>query len=466
MKQVVTPEAPAIEKDVLSVLCNRPELIHLVEETLNIECFYNSDYQFLFDVIIKIHQSGREVSQSSILHTLIPIGRKDLLSVYQDMKKFFTSEKHLIANSTVLAEYSTKRALLQKSYEIINMIDSSDSLDEIEREVHAAQNIVVTRNNQVDSINMTSAVDGLFELMERDKTKGISGITTGVPLLDKITGGWQFDDIVIFAARPSMGKTVVASYHAYSAANAGYPTAFISLEVKPEKLAGRMISNLTGFSSSDIIKGNLALNQKEIIYDKGNKSKQAPIHFYDNTRSRDINDIIRTMRSWHRRYGIKIIFLDYIGLVRDRTVRDSSNRVAVINSIQDKLTELRAHLGIPIIEFSQLNRDNEAKADKRPILANLKDSGKLEEDATKVIFLYRQDYYDANDSSKSGEEFIPTNDMEYIFAKNREGELGPVELKCDVALNRVYERKTNEQIEEDVRNYSRNNVFNNVQTSF
>jgi len=466
MKQLITPEAPAIEKDVLSVLCNRPELFHYVEDILNPECFYNPDYQFLFSILLNIHTSGELVSQSSILHQIIPLGKKELLGVYQDMKKFFTSEKHLIPNANVLAEYSTKRALLNKSYEIINMIDNNDSIDEIEREVNNAQGIVVSRNHHVDSISMTSAVDGLYALMERDKTSGISGITTGVPLLDKITGGWQFDDIVIFAARPSMGKTVVASYHAYSAANAGFPTAFISLEVKPEKLAGRMISNLTGISSSNIIKGDLATNQKTMIYDKGNKSKSAPIHFYDNTRSRDINDIIRTMRSWHRKYGIKIIFLDYIGLVRDRTIRDSSNRVAVINSIQDKLTELRAHLGIPIIEFSQLNRDNESKADKRPILSNLKDSGKLEEDATKVIFLYRQDYYDANSAEKDGIEFIPSNDMEYIFAKNREGELGPVELKCDVALNRVYERLTSQQITEQANNYSKNNVFNNIPTSF
>lgn len=466
MNIIPPPQAPEIEKDVLSVLCNRPELIQTVEETLNSDCFYTGEYQFIFDILMEIHLSGAVVSQSALLHRIIPSGRKDILPLYQEIKKYFTSEKSLIRNAEILSEYSTKRALLTKSLQILSMIEGNDPIDEIEREVSEATGIVISRNRNTEAISMSEAMDGLFELMNREPVNGITGIPTGVPLLDRVTGGWEYDDKVIIAARPGMGKTVTATFHSYHSASIGIPTAFFSLEVRPPKLVGRMMANASGFSSSDITKGKLADNQKEIVTMKGNLSKSVPLYFYDNTKSRDINDIIRTIRTWRRKYGIEVFYLDYIGLCRDRTIKDQSNKTAVTESVQGKLSECIDQLGIPGIIFSQLNREAEGKTDKRPSLQNLKSSGKLEEDATRVIFLYRQDYYDYNDAQTKGENFIPSNDIEYIFAKNREGELGPVLLKCDVALNRVYEQPTVEQIQEQAHAYSRNNVLNNIKDVF
>lgn len=807
MNIIPPPQAPEIEKDVLSVLCNRPELIQTVEETLNSDCFYTGEYQFIFDILMEIHLSGAVVSQSALLHRIIPSGRKDILPLYQEIKKYFTSEKSLIRNAEILSEYSTKRALLTKSLQILSMIEGNDPIDEIEREVSEATGIVISRNRNTEAISMSEAMDGLFELMNREPVNGITGIPTGVPLLDRVTGGWEYDDKVIIAARPGMGKclgkgtkvimfdgslknvedikvgeqimgpdstprnilstvsgtenmywirqnkaidyrvneshilslkrsrnegghtkgdvinipvsdylaknskfksnykgykseidfpeknlaiepyflglwigdgtsrdsgitkpdseiykylngysrrlnlylddtstiercptwtittrsdpskkgtalstklracgvlnnkhipdeylinsksnrlellaglldsdgymdesacgfeitqksesiakqikfladslgfgtsfrskrasikstgyegiayrvriwgdinkiptkikrkkarerqaindwqvtgikvepdgvgeyfgfeidgdrlflledctvthnTVTATFHSYHSASIGIPTAFFSLEVRPPKLVGRMMANASGFSSSDITKGKLADNQKEIVTMKGNLSKSVPLYFYDNTKSRDINDIIRTIRTWRRKYGIEVFYLDYIGLCRDRTIKDQSNKTAVTESVQGKLSECIDQLGIPGIIFSQLNREAEGKTDKRPSLQNLKSSGKLEEDATRVIFLYRQDYYDYNDAQTKGENFIPSNDIEYIFAKNREGELGPVLLKCDVTLNRVYEQPTVEQIQEQAHAYSRNNVLNNIKDVF
>lgn len=460
MNQIPPPQAAEIEKDVLSVMCNRPELIYQTEDILDEDCFYQSDHKYLFSMIMDIHNSGSVVSQSAILHRIIPSGIKDLLGTYQDMKRSFTSDRFLLKNSELLAEYSTKRALLTKSLQILQMIERNEEIEEIEREVSDATNIVISRNKSTDAISMTQAVDGLFELMNREPTNGITGIPTGVPSLDRITGGWEFDDKVIIAARPGMGKTVAAVFHSTFGAAAGYPTALISLEVRPAKLAGRILSNSSGFNSSDITKGRLALNQKAIVTEKGNSSKKIPLYFYDNTKSRDINDICRTIRTWHRKYGLKIVYLDYIGLCRDRTIKNSSDKTAVTESVQGKLTELSDQLGIPFIIFSQINRENESKGDRRPILSNLKSSGKLEEDATRVIFLYRQDYYDYNEAESRGESFIPTNDMEYIFAKNREGQLGPVLLKCDVALNKLYD------INQSPVSYERNGALNGAAHSF
>ncbi|QRQ99768.1 replicative DNA helicase [Dyadobacter sandarakinus] len=466
MNQILPPHDTDIEKDVLSVMCNRPELIYQVENILNTECFYRMDHQYLFDVIMNIHNSGSSVTQSAILHQIVPTGKKDILATYQEIKKFFTSDRHLASNAEVLVELSTKRALLVKAYELLGMIEKNAQIEDIEREVSEATNIVISRNTNTEPILMGEAVDGMLELMNREKTEGISGITTGVSILDSITGGWEFDDKVIIAGRPGMGKTAVATYHANVAAAAGNPTAFVSLEVRPSKLASRMISNSSGFSASDITKGRLADNQKKIVVERGNSARKLPLYFYDNTRSRDINDITRTLRSWHRKYGLKIVFIDYIGLICDRTVKNRSDKTAVTESVQSKLTELGDQLGIPLIIFSQLNRENESKSDKRPTLNNLKSSGKLEEDATRVIFLYRQDYYDANESDSRGVDFIPSHNIEYIFAKNREGELGPVELKCNVALNRVYEISRVPAAQPQLNGFQKNESLNGHSHSF
>jgi len=468
VNQIAPPHSFEIEKDVLSVICNRPELIYQVEDLLDDDCFYNGDNRYLFSVVMKVHFSGAAVTQSSILPQIVASGRKDILATYQQMKKYFTSDRSLVPNSEALVELSTKRALLTKSLRIIQMIEQKEAIEDIESEVTEATNIVLTRNKQTEAISMGEAVDGLYDLMHRQPVNGITGIPTGVASLDKITGGWEYDDKVIIAARPGMGKTIAATFHSFHSASIGYPTALISLEVRPAKLAGRMMSNATGFNSSDITKGRLADNQKRIITEVGDKSKSLPLYFYDNTRSRDINDICRTIRTWHRKYGIKIVYLDYIGLCRDRTIRNSSDKTAITESVQSKLTEMGDHLGIPLIIFSQLNRGSEEKSDRRPTLSNLKSSGKLEEDATRVIFLYRQDYYDSNESEARGENFIPSNDMEYIFAKNREGELGPVLLKCNVAQNRIYDNnyQSNPQSIKAVEDFYKNTALNNIPMSF
>jgi replicative DNA helicase len=463
MEQIAPPQAPAIEKDVLSVLINRPELIYQVDDLIDENCFYDDDFRIIYAAVIEIHQSGLVVTQSAILHRIVPAG---LLPTYQDVKKFFTSERSLIGNAEILAEYSTKRALLTKSLQLLQMIQRNESIDDIEAEVTEATSIVISRNKSTEAVSMGEAFDGMIDLMNREKKNGITGIPTGLPSLDRITGGWEFDEMALIAARPGMGKTIVATFHSFAAAYLGYPAAFISLEVQPNKLAARMASNLSSVPSSDITKGRLADNQKQIVIEKSNDHRSVPIYFYDNTKSCDINDISRTIRVWHRKYGIKIVFLDYIGLCSDRTIKNSSDQTAITSSVQKKLTELKNQLGIPFVVFSQLNRSNESRGDKRPQLSDLKHTGKLEEDATKVIFLYRQDYYDANEAESRGETFTPTNDMEYIFAKNREGMLGPVLLKCDVALNRMYELPKVGSVESTNQPFLRNQAMDGIKPSF
>lgn len=464
----IPPNSPDIERDVLSVMSHRPDMIVTVEDIITADCFYSSDNRYLFEVMMELHLTGQAITQSAILHKLIPGGRKDILAVYQKIRQYFSSESALYRNVELLFEMHQRRELLTQSYKVINMIQGSEQLDEIEKVVNKSVDIVSSGSRKVEGIMFNESLDELEVLMDRPLSKGLSGIPTGLKLLDNITGGWQDEDTVVIAARPGMGKTVAGAFHAYHAALSGIPVAFITLEVSKAKITGRILSNLCGFSSSDITKGRLVQNQKEHLRKVRRSIENLPIYYYDSKNSWDINDICRTMRNWKRKYNIGLIVIDYLQLVTDRMVKDTSDDTRILNSVLPKLSNLKSTIQTPIIELCQVTRANEDKTDKRPGLQHLKFSGKIEEQATTVIFLYRQDYYDANAAQDRGEQFIPTYDIEYIFAKNREGELGPAFLKCNPALNRMYESTDQAftALDEQKFQHMRNDVFKNVQTSF
>lgn len=438
MHQMITPpHSKEVEKDVLSVMVNRPELIVRVEEILHSDCFYDGHYRFLFESIFKLHMEGADITQSSLLRTVVESGKKDLLGTYQEMKQYFTSDTFLWRNAMLLSDLSVKRAMLRKSMEIQAAISQNATIDKLDQLVNESSELMTSRNRPLTNITFSHSLDELETLIDRPETK-LSGITTGVDELDELTGGWQVDDMGIIAGRPGMGKTMVGVFHAYHAALAGHPVAFISLEMSTVKLTSRIMSNVCGVSASDMTKGRLAMNQKMLVKDSRKKVDSLPIYYYDNKNSWDIADICLQMRNWRRKHGIELIFIDYVQLIKDRTVKDSSDSTKVITSVSQKLTHLKGTLGVPIIELAQLSRNNEGRADKRPGLSDLKGSGQLEQDASIVIFLYRQDYYDSIAAMEKKENFVPSNNLEYIFAKNRAGETGSTLLKCDMRLNRIW----------------------------
>lgn len=432
------PYSQELERDVLSVMCNRPELIVKVEEILYPECFYDDDYRFLFECIFSLHLSGQPVTQSAILHKIIPSGLKDILGTYQSVKSYFTSDSSLWSNAMLLSELAVKRAILTKSLEIQALIVANDPIEKLDELVNKTAEVVTTRNRPVDGQNFSESLDEMERSMDREIKHSLSGIETGISDINELTGGWEEDDIIVIAGRPGMGKTLSGIFHAYKAAEAGIPVGVVSLEMRKAKLTSRIMSSLTGFSSSDIDKGRLAMNQKMIVREKRKSIESLPIYYYENTNSWDINDICLTLRNWKRKYGIGLILFDYIQLARDRTIRDSSDKTKVVTSVQEKLTHLKSSIRTPLIELAQLSRNNEARGDKRPSLSDLKNSSQIEQDASIVIFLYRQDYYDALEAKNKGEDFIPSHDLEYIIAKNRAGETGPVELKADMRVNRIW----------------------------
>jgi len=443
MFSVAPPVALEIEKDVLSTIVNYPELLVNVEQILNSDCFYEAENRVLYDIIMEIHLEGQKVDASHVLQKLFGAGKKDLLSHYQSLKKNIGSSNTLWKNATTLLEYSTKRSILENSLQALSLIEQDANIEDIDRVVSKGVEIVTGRSNNIDSVTFKESIEKMKALMNKPLTDGISGLTTGLPSLNKFNSGWQSTDRILVAGRPGMAKSILAAFHAYEVAVKGDPVAVISLEMEDSQLTGRMISNISNVNSSDILKGRLVENQKRHVDKVASSVANLPIYYYGNTQSADINDIFLAMRNWKRRFGIKMIILDFVQLCKDRTVKNQE-ATPVLDSVIGKLTDMSNQLGVALMILSQLNRGSESLADKRPSLSNLKNSGRLEEFGTTIIFPYRQDYYDERAATEKGLTFVPSNRIEYIIAKNRSDATGTLLFMCNPALNRIYEFPKND----------------------
>jgi len=256
------------------------------------------------------------------------------------------------------------------------------------------------------------------------ETKGLTGIDTGFEDLNHITGGWQRTDQVVIAARPGMGKTTMAINHAIAAARDGKKVAIFSIEMSKVQLTLVFISILTGIDTEEMRNGTINEKQYNKISETIQQLGQLPIFVYENIPV--LEDIISRARLLNRKHGLDLIIIDYLQMLR--TIKsDGMNRNSELEYISRKLKELAGNsdVGCTNILLAQLNRGVESRADKRPMISDLRDSGGIESDADMIITMYRENYYDQD---------AVTDETEYIIRKNRMGRLA--------TLIRYYENRT------------------------
>ena len=307
------------------------------------------------------------------------------------------------------------------------------------------------KNALFQSIEMATAA------YERDGD--IAGISTGLHDLDKTLGGLHRSDLVILAARPSMGKTSLATNIAFNAAHAcrreedpggGFKTlegavvGFFSLEMSREQLATRVLAERSGIQSHRIRQGDLQPDEYARLRDAAAVMEDLPLHI-DDTGGISISQIAARARRQQRTSGLDLLIIDYLQLITAGAGRKSDNRVQEVSMITQGLKALAKDLNIPIIALSQLSRQVEQRDDKRPQLADLRESGSIEQDADVVLFIYREEYYLSRaEPDNTGEAFVEwqqkmdraANKAEVIISKQRHGPIGKVELGFDANVTR------------------------------
>ena len=324
-----------------------------------------------------------------------------------------------------LARYITAVCEQARAKIIDGREDTFDVLHEITSNLeNSLKDIVKNKVSSVSDVNK--------ELIDKhilySGTGELSGVPTGLALVDNITNGWQKTDLVILAGRPAMGKTAVAiSMVLAPTIEKNIPVAIFSLEMSKEQIVGRMQSALSGLDVSRIVK--MQLNGREIIH-LGESCKpldSAPI-YVDDTAGLSLSEFRVKARQLVREHGVKLILIDYLQLMSSGLKHN--NRENEISAISRGLKIVAKDLQIPIIALSQLSRAVETRGgDKKPVLSDLRESGQIEQDADMIMFCYRPEYYGMNEYEING-DVHPTHGLFLLLiAKHRNGSLGDVPLR-------------------------------------
>jgi len=428
-----------LESDLTSYLVEHPHYTADAKKIISEEVFADSLNKAVFSACVELSETQNVFTRSDIFRLV----KSKKIQGINDVAILSLRPKRMIDLGEVcleLKELYAKRILFNISSNINAMLIDGADVNTIRGVINAESDTLdskVDSNNEVVSI--ASVFDSTISLLEQNAGKAkFSGVDTGSRQLNYSLGGWQAGMIVI-AARPSAGKTIVGLDFAKVAGMSGKNVLLLSLEMPKESLMNRFISSeASEFTYADL--GAYRLSQDDINKIKDSDAinlKRLPIYFYDSD-NRDINYLSSIVISECRKHKIDIVIIDYIQLIRDNQIKDQSD-FAQVSSVSTKIQRLTRKLNIPIICLSQLSRTVESRNDKRPQLSDIRSSGNIEQDASIVIGLYRPHYYALTEARANGtpEPTEIDTTLEFVILKNRNGMTGSIIRHCDVLTNRV-----------------------------
>jgi replicative DNA helicase len=415
----VPPQAIDAEQSVIGSCLIEREAFEAVHEVIQShEVFYRTEHQLIFAAILKVYQDGYPV---------------DLLTVTNELRKTNSLEEAggaygltmLSANVTSTAHVQTHALIVKEKFNARELIRlCSDAISKAFSEEHDVFDLLQDTERSIQSIAEGNSVSSftpvgetftemLMDLEEmKHKPDGLTGIDTGYPEINEMTDGWQASNLVLIAARPSVGKTALALNFAL---NANCGVLIFSLEANKKELVKRFAAAKSDVFFYDVKKGKLSEFQEKKLHEQIRAFNSLDIKIDDKTQS--IGKIIAGIRREKKRNpNTRLVIVDYLQLVRGQKDKNS-NREQEVASISRELKLIASELDITVIALSQLNREVEKTANKRPSLANLRESGALEQDANIVMMIWRQ-------------EVSETEQKHWIlFEKNRDGKCGDVQLR-------------------------------------
>lgn len=446
----VPPQARELEEAILGAIMLEKSAFDTVVEILKPECFYLDAHQRIYKAMQSLAIKSSPIDLLTVVEELKLKEELEIVGgpyFVTRLTNAVVSSANIEAHSRIVLQKFIQRELIRISGEIIgdayeDSTDVFDLLDSAEGKLFEITNNHLRKN--FDDIN--SVLVKTFNRIEdmRNRKDEITGVPTGFPTLDKITYGWQPTDLIILAARPSVGKTAFALNLARSAAirqpgddRPPTPVAFFSLEMSSSQLVQRVLSAESEIWLEKIARGKLEEHEMAQLYKKGfNRLSNAPI-FIDDSAALNIFELRAKCRRLKNKHNVGLIIIDYLQLMSGSADRNS-NREQEISKISRDLKALAKELQVPIIALSQLSREVEKRKEgnKMPQLSDLRESGAIEQDADLVMFLYRPEYYevttDAFGESNKGETQVR-------IAKHRNGSLENIKLKALLHIQKFVE---------------------------
>jgi len=428
----VPPQAIDLEEAVLGAILIEKDAILNVIDVLKADSFYKENHQKIFQAIIDISSRHEPIDLLTVSEEL---RRNNLLdeiggAVYiAQLPSKVGSAAHLEFHSKIIDQKYIQRELIRVSSEIQSRafddsIDVDDLLDYSEMELFKVAEGNIKRETAPINILVKQALKHLEEAGKRED--GLSGVPCGFSEIDRITSGWQASDLVIVAARPSMGKTAfVLSMARNMAVDHSRSVAFFSLEMSSQQLVNRLIVSETEIPHEKIRNGNLSPHEWTQLTVKISVLQNSKIYI-DDTPALSIFELRAKCRRLKAQFDIDIVVIDYLQLMSGPT-EARGNREQEVSTISRSLKAIAKELNVPVIALSQLNRSVETRGGfKRPQLSDLRESGAIEQDADMVIFIHRPEY-DGFLEDEDGNSLVGL--AEIIVAKHRNGATGDVKLR-------------------------------------
>jgi replicative DNA helicase len=433
------PQNIEAEQAVLGAIFLEPSALTVASEILIPEDFYRASHQKIFNAMLKLNDEGKVVDLVTVTEELAAaklIEDTGGVSYLSELAGSVPTAANIEYYARIVEEKSLLRRLIRTATEIAS--DGYSREDEVEALLSEAEkNIlaVAQRKNAGAFHNIKDVLVRTYDNIEQmhQRAGEITGLETGFIELDRMTAGFQRNDLIIVGARPSVGKTAFALNIAQNVAHkTGENIAIFSLEMGAEQLVMRLLCAEGNIDAQRLRTGTLTDEDwGKLTMAMGSLSNSGI--FIDDTPGVRISDIRSKCRRLKQEHGLGMILIDYLQLILG-SGRAGENRQQEVSEISRSLKQLARELQVPVIALSQLSRGVEQRQDKRPMMSDIRESGSIEQDADIVAFLYRDDYYDKESENK--------NIIEIIIAKQRNGPTGTVSLAFVKEYNKFVNLET------------------------
>lgn len=422
----IPPQNLDAEKSLLGAVLIDDNVLADVSDKLTPKDFYDTRHEVVFDAMLRLYEKHKPVDLLTLSDELKAKKRLSDIggSAYlTELTNYVPTAAHAGAYADMIRGKAVRRRLIQASAELAELgYDEDKSIEELLGQAEADIFSVSDANLKQDLVSLESILAESFDRIEElHRNKGsLRGVPTGYKDLDTKTAGLQKSDLIILAARPAMGKSTFVSNLAYNIASQQKKAVlFFSLEMSKDQLVDRMLADASGVDAFNIRTGNLSESDFTKLSDAMGEMAEAPI-FIDDTPGMSVMEMRTKARREAHNQPLGLIIIDYLQLMQGSGRGGNDNRVQEVSEISRGLKLIARELDVPVIALSQLSRTVESRHPQIPQLADLRESGSIEQDADLVMFLYREDYYNPETDNQ--------HITDLIIAKHRNGPTGRLQL--------------------------------------
>ena len=421
----VPPQNLDAEMSLLGAVLINEEVLADVSEHVTTKDFYDKRHTAIYSAMMRLYEHHKPVDLLTLTEELKKKDDLDMIggtTYLSELTNYVPTAAHAEAYAEMVSQKAIRRRLIKASAEISELgYDEETTTQEILEKAEAELFSVSDQSLKQDLTSIETILTDSFDRMEElHRNKGaLRGIRTGYRDLDNMTAGLQRSDLIILAARPAMGKTTLVTNLAYNVATANkLPVLFFSLEMSKEQLVDRMLADASGVDAWNIRTGNLSDEDFSKLSEAMGEMAEAPI-FIDDKPGLSVLEMRTKARRAAHESPLGLIIVDYLQLMQGSS-RNDGNRVQEVSEISRGLKLIAREMNVPVIALSQLSRTVENRSPQIPQLADLRESGSIEQDADIVMFIYREAYYNPETERE--------NITDLIIAKHRNGPVGKVEL--------------------------------------